>query len=270
MAINVPFLEKAYFYFDEPVPYTIHDKTILIKPISLKDSEIFLSSVGLLTVDKNSLPSVEIIKMSYLKFIVQILFQENPENIQRLVNILKLCLDINDPVISPDYELISREKEIVINSKAFEEIKRIILFQNIPNYDDSYIDPEVKQSMAELDELKNRNIEIPSLERKIAIITAHCGLSKKEQLQMTYRSHSMLFNEVYTETEYMTTKPIAWYTGQADKVDNWIYKQRKGKFDDYFVSTQQFSKSMGGDGNIKSVTTSDGDLYNSQLNSFNK
>lgn len=74
MKINIDFYKRAYFYFDKPVDYPIKDKLIKIYPIMVEDSEVFLSSMNILMVDKNSSPSVEIIQMSYLEFIYKVLF----------------------------------------------------------------------------------------------------------------------------------------------------------------------------------------------------
>ena len=69
----------------------------------------------------------------------------------------------------------------------------------LANFNDDYINPDLKKSMNEQDELKFKNIEIPSLERKIAIISSHTGILPKEQFDMTLRSHSLLFKEVASE-----------------------------------------------------------------------
>ena len=95
--IDIDFLSKKYFYFDEPVEYLLNDKNkLLIYPVSLKNSEIFLSSMDILNIDKNSSPSVEIIQMSYLKFLY-FLMTQNTIFISKLVNILILCLKLKKP-----------------------------------------------------------------------------------------------------------------------------------------------------------------------------
>ena len=90
------------------------------------------------------------------------------------------------------------------------------------------------------------------MERRIAIITSHCGISKSEQLSMSFRAHSILFQEVNNEVEYMCTKPIAIYGGKAEEVQ-WIFKKKKDKFSDYITSVEDYSKSMGGNDSIKTV-----------------
>lgn len=272
MKINIDFYKRAYFYFDKPVDYPIKDKLIKIYPIMVEDSEVFLSSMNILMVDKNSSPSVEIIQMSYLEFIYKVLFQDQT-NIDRFMNILKYCLHINSPYIGFDENnkpyLVDKENDILIGPKDFENIKRLILYQNLIRYDDEYVNPELKAMMNEIDELKNKGIDSPTIERRIAIITAHCGLSKQEQLKMTYRSHSLLFEEVYGEVEYTTLRPIALFDGNGDKIDNWIYKKKKDKFDGYVTDADKYSASMGGQYNaIQSTNTNRGDILSQQYEQF--
>ena len=272
MKIDIDFYKKAYFYFDKPVDYSIKDKLIKIYPVAVEDSEVFLSSMNILMVDKNSSPSVEIIQMSYLEFIYKVLFQDRT-NIDRFVNILKYCLHINSPYIGFNENdkpyLVDKENDILIGPKDFDNIKRLILYQNLIHYDDEYINPELKAAMSEVDELKNKGIDSPTIERRIAIITAHCGLSKQEQLKMTYRSHSLLFEEVYGEVEYTTLRPIALFSGNGDKIDNWIYKKKKDKFDGYITDADKYSASMGGQYNaIQSTNTNRGDILSQQYEQF--
>ncbi len=272
MKIDIDFYKKAYFYFDKPVDYQIKDKLIKIYPVAVEDSEVFLSSMNVLMVDKNSSPSVEIIQMSYLEFIYKVLFQDRT-NIDRFVNILKYCLHINSPYIGFDENnkpyLVDKENDILIGPKDFENIKRLILYQNLIHYDDEYINPELKAAMSEVDELRNKGIDSPTIERRIAIITAHCGLSKQEQLKMTYRSHSLLFEEVYGEVEYTTLRPVALFGGNSDKIDNWIYKKKKDKFDGYVTDAEKYSASMGGKYNaIQSTNTNRGDILSQQYEQF--
>lgn len=262
MSIDINFYKEAYFTFDKPVPYKLKcGKEIIIKPISLSDSMLFMTSYGILDIDKNSTNDAEVISMSYLKFLVQrvLTFSDLPK--QQLINICLLCLDFEYPqiivddkgrVFLGDFFKNTKEEKFRISQKEFDEIRRIILYQNLPNYDDDYINPELKQRMAEVDELRGKNLDTPSLERRIAIITSHCGISKTEQLSMTFRAHSILFQEVNNEVEYMCTKPIAIYGGKADEIQ-WIFKKKKDKFSDYITSVEDYNKSMGGNGSVKST-----------------
>ena len=157
MNLNLDLYCKAYFYFDLPVEYKIKDKTLLIYPITVKDSEIFLSSMSVIDIDKNASDSVEIIQMSYLAFIYKILFQ-NEINISKFVNILKYCLHVEDPYIGFDDNsrpYLNINDDFSIGPKDFDNIRKIIMYQNLIHYDDEYINPEIKKMMAEVDAVKN-------------------------------------------------------------------------------------------------------------------
>ena len=45
--VDIEYLKTRYFYLDEPVKYKLKDNEINIYPIQLKDSEFFLSSIGI-------------------------------------------------------------------------------------------------------------------------------------------------------------------------------------------------------------------------------
>lgn len=276
--LDLDFLARAYFYFDEPVPYQLENGAVYIKPIFLKDSEIFLASCDVLAINKNEISSVEIIQMSYLEFLVKCLISQQ-KYCDKFINILKYCMNINSPALLLNDKgkpyIFDKELGISIDEKDFENIRRIIMYQNILHYDDSYVSPEVKEMMDEVNELKNKNIIVPNLERKIAIITSHCGLSKEEQKKMTYRSHCLLFEEVCGEVEYEIIKPVALIAkmlgSKGNDPDNWIYKKSKGKFDDYIVDVDKYSKNIGGSSAIKQAkNTNIGDKFNQSFNNFGK
>ena len=262
MAINLDFYREVYFTFDKPAPYKLKcGYELLINPIMLSESLLFLTSYNILDIDKNSANDVEVISMSYLKFLAKRVFPFSDESKQKFINICLLCLGFQYPYVFFDEKdrpiLCNIDKDTgkkicEITAKEFDDIKRIILYQNLPDYDDSYINPELKERMDEMDALRNKGLNPPSFERRIAIITSHCGLTKKEQLMMTLRAHTVLFQEVTAEVEYMCTKPIAIYAGKADDV-RWIFKKEKDKFSDYITSVESYNKSMGGDGSIKTI-----------------
>lgn len=275
VSIDLDFLKRAYFYFDKPVEYKLNDYILKIYPINVSESEYFLSSIGLFSIDKNSAPSVEIIQMSYLQFIFDVLLKQDKNNLNKFINLLSLCLHMKDPRINFDEKgkpfLIEGNNEYCINGQQFEDIRRIILYQNLINFDDTYINPELKKAMNEVDELKNKDIDPITIERKMAIISSHTGISKKEQMDMTYRSHSLLFEEVCGEVEYTTVYPIVLLSGNKDNMDRWIFKKKKNKIDDYITQVDKYTQSMGGNQNaIKSVNGQLSNNYLQQFNNFNK
>lgn len=262
MAIDIEVLEKAYFYFDKPVPYKLSEKThVDITPISVYDSEVFLSSCDILQIDKNALNSVEIIQMNYLDFLLKVMLPTDQSGLMldKFRNILKLCLGMLDWKIKMDdkkkISIVAPDDSFEITGKQFDDIKRIILYQNVPHYDDTYIDPDLKKMMGEVDRLKSQGISTPNLERRMAIITAHCGIDKQTLMQYTMRSLQLLFEECAGEVEFTTLRPMMLYAGKAKELEHWIYKKKKDRLDGYVTSVESYNKSMGGDGVVKQANS---------------
>lgn len=248
--MNVKLLEKQYFYFDTPVPYKIDDNNYIeIKPVLVKDSEFYASSLKYFTIDKNEIPDPKIIQMSYLQFVIEVLFAQDEDARQAMINICRLCLGIETLAVMKNdmgrYMLVDVDRNIYINSKQFDEIRSIILHQNDQDYDDEYINPDLKKALEASRELRLKGIDYPNIERRIAIITSHCGLPKQEQLKMTYRSHNILFREICGEVRYTTITPVAMFGGKGKDVDDWIFCKKKGKFEGEIMSVTEYSQSIG-------------------------
>lgn len=215
----------------------------------VKDSMLFMASVDVLKIDKNSLGSVEAIQASYLKFLQKMIFPSNDIMVQKFLNVLDLCLELKGIYLCNDEmerTFIQTESGIVISAKEFDDIAKIILYQNLPDYDDKYINPDIKKSMQEVDRLKNKDYESPDFERQIGIIESHTGILKEQLLKKTWRSFQILFREVCGEIEFYTMRPAAIAVGAGDKVDHYIFKKRKDKFDGYFVDMDKFSHEVTG------------------------
>lgn len=262
MAIDIDLLEKGYFYFDKPVPYKLSDTThVDITPISVYDSEVFLSSCDILQIDKNALNSVEIIQMSYLDFLLKVMLPTDKSGLllDKLSNIFRLCLCMKTWKLKvkekQKLSIVAPDDSFEITGKQFDDIKRIILYQNVPHYDDTYIDPDLKKMMGEVDRLKSQGISTPNLERRMAIITAHCGVNKQTLMQYTMRSLQLLFEECAGEVEFTTLRPIMLYAGKAKELEHWIYKKKKDRLDGYVTSVESYNKSMGGDGVVKQANS---------------
>lgn len=244
--LDIEYYKHKYFIFDKPCIYTKNNKEFTLYPVSLEDSEDFLKASQIISIDKNSLSSVEIIQMTYLKFICSALFR-NKNNINDFVTILRLSLHMYDPKIGIDtnnkYIIFDEDADISITEREFEDIRRLILYQNIVSFDDSYIDPDLKKAIDETNRLRNKDIDFPDIERKMAIITSHCGISKLDQQKMTYRAHTMLWNEVCADIDFSTTRAVALFSGE--KTEHWIYKKKKDKMDDYIISGEKFADKLG-------------------------
>lgn len=282
MELNFEALGELYFAYDDPVPYQLKTgATLFIRPVLLRDSMIFIQSCDLLDIDKNSSSDVEAIQMSYLRYLSERVLQHQDEQIakaskQKLVNICILCLGMELPYLAKNErgKLVLcdlKHEAITVTEKEFEDVRRIIMYQNFADYDDEYIDPDLKKAMNEVKALKAAKFASISTERRMNIVMAHCGYSKDAIKSMTYRAFNNLYAEVVGEVDFSATWPIALYAGKTKDVAHWIYRERKDKYSEYIKPLDEYKQSIGADGKIRaSGDTTNGDaldaLFNQQVN----
>ena len=122
------------YIYDEPINF----KGLEIYPVTIKDYIPFIVSSACLTLDKNSIPDVNVISMSYLEYLYSILNSENNYAVM-LDYIFRICL--KKSMKKDEFEIIygydNKRKpfikigEIVLFPDDFDEIKKIICEQNI-------------------------------------------------------------------------------------------------------------------------------------------
>lgn len=213
--VNLKKLDDTYFSNDEPVPYKLKcGVEILIYPILVKDWSKFSDALGILTIRKNEINEAEIIKMKYLDFLLM-LATEDTTILESLNTIIKYSLkedyflphELNDKnnlaITDEEYNI-----KALITGKEFDDIKSIILHQNIYDYDDRYISPDVRELYEQYLQATSSNQVDPSLERKKVFVIGKVGLSMKEINAMSYR----IFNQIYIDSVnldmYMARKII--------------------------------------------------------------
>lgn len=256
MRIEETELLDRYLPFDKPVPY----KNLLISPIKLRDMYEVQGILGILQVDKNTLGEVSFISMSMLRFILmvvcgeELLQKELYALLYKALSIDKkkeitVYLDDNEEYIMignklsevDDYVILDEHNLIKITSEDFDEIIRIILYQNILDYTDKYVDPDVKKAADEYYRLKNKNAVKVPLEHKINCVQLKTGMTRKAIGDLTMRNFYQLFNTLVDESDYIAAK-TAEFNGVQFKspIEHWAYKARKDKYAEAFSDADAF------------------------------
>lgn len=130
------------YIYDEPVKF----KQLDIYPIKVSEYLDFYSYIDCLQIDKNSIPDIKVISMSYLDYLVSASDSTN-YYYSKVILLLKLCLHLNDfSVITEDaakliynsgknlllskVEFPEKEEDIIVISrsgnKSWDEISKII------------------------------------------------------------------------------------------------------------------------------------------------
>lgn len=260
-------LIEQYVPFDRPIPYKTRAKeTILIYPVLVKDIREFEAGQGMLHIDKNVSANVEIIQMSYLKYLYSLFltFATNGEFslLESFQNMMKICLHLEIPsqklvnFFSLDLQgsFWRRNKRndiyldidgIIITSKDFDDIIRIILYQNIEDYDDRVVSNDVKQLYADYMRLKNKNSVHVPLEKKFLAIMGETGYKKKEILNLTVRDFYGLFSLTVDKIDYQIRENARIQGAKfKTKPEHWIIKDKKDKYAEIFVGEKEFTNKL--------------------------
>lgn len=258
--VDIKQLEMMYFSNDVPVPYELKNelskgRIIKISPIKVIDWSMFESCVDVISQDKQDYNDMEILSMSYLDFIYKILIPNGVNkggasvNAIKLDKILELSLGEIDVSIGQYKKkncLVLNDKTI-ITSKEFEEIRKIILFQNIEDYDDRYVSPDVKQLYMEYLKTTNSSSVDPSLERKKTFVISKTGIMMSEINKMSYR----VFHQIYlgaVETDMYYANKIIQSSQKYDVKEEIIYPlftKKKDKYANLFVSKSSVENKLG-------------------------
>ena len=274
--VDIDRLELMYFQNDEPIPYRLKNAVskdgsvsqegynLFIKPIKVKDWSVFNNCIDIIMHELQDYNSVEIIQMSYLEFLLNVLLEqvsdeEISENAFKLSTVLSMSLGIyearkgafrNKPCLTLHDE--SGLAIALITPKEFNELKKIILFQNIINYDDRYLSPEIKKEIAEYEKIKYSNDSIvnPTLEKQKVFVISKTGISMKDINDMTYRTFTQVYNYNVNVDLYFAQKILqaSQKYDMKEEAIHPLFKKEEDRLKSAFVSKSDF------EGKMKNVT----------------
>ena len=267
---NVKEYVEQFVTFGNPVEY----KGLKIKPILAKDALRFLDAVSVLEIEKNKIPSVEIIQMSYLEFMINFIMSCN-EYVSDFVWILQHTLGIKEDnkiiiegfkvneilveelpsqdviyrVNGWDFELKlchPRGAEIVLcgvkfTSREFDDLRRIILYQNIFEYDETPMSDDFKRVVEQYYAIKNRGIHKPTLEDKMVAIILNTAYTIDSLGEVPFRSFEKLFYDGVGKIDYIATKSLEPHLKEGKSIDHWVYKPIREKYSEVFSDANEFA-----------------------------
>lgn len=125
----------------------------------------------------------------------------------------------------------------------FDEIKNIILFQNIPDYDDTYIDPKVEAALKEAEDFMHRNkSKTASLEDQMVCVLISTALSTEQIHNLTIRKFTKILQRVDHKLHYEIYK-TAECSGMVtfkDGVEHWLSEIKRNKYSDVIVNSDDY------------------------------
>lgn len=217
--VDLEYYTNAYFSNGQDAPYKIKQGgTIYIKPVLVKDYSLYLGCIDILQIYKNEINDINIIQMSYLQFLNEVMFtqSEDKDHIAeaKLRTLISLCLGVDRVgfiknekgkwviALCDDNDTITH----LVSAKEFDDITLLILNQNDAHYDNRYVDPDVREVMKEYYEIKYRDVNPPSLEKRKAFVSSKLAKSFEELGEMKIREFELVYKACIDSEIYLATK----------------------------------------------------------------
>jgi hypothetical protein len=221
---KIKFYERVYYQNYEPVPFETRFGYVLnIYPVLVKEWDLFNDNVQILKQDKSKTNDVEIIKMSYLEFLYNLISAESIRGDDTTCR--DMLFESLNAVFKDEKHVtysfryindrvnlcISDEGGVVkcqITPKEFNDIIDIIMTYNYIDYDDRRFSDDVLKAISDYQKLHSKGIGTPTFEEKRAYVIAKTGMDYKQINEMPYRLFSLIFNYNVGVDSYIGDKII--------------------------------------------------------------
>lgn len=276
---NIKEYVDKYVTLQKPVPLY----GLQIKPILVRDFFQFNSAKDVLNIEKNKIPNIDIIQMTYLRFLLMMMLEQD-EFKEDFLTILALSLGVKydatkrNPSFEPNETLTQQirkdEVEVWINGwdvrfrlsdnkvilclyddedlveiddAQFDELRKVILLQNIYKYDDTEMSDDFRRVVEEYYRLKNKDIVLPTLEDRLMAVCISSAYKLEELYVMPLRLFDALLERSIDKLEYQVNKLIvnlAQGKVEGFNLSHWVYKTKKDKYSEIFTDAQDLVKKV--------------------------
>lgn len=276
---NIKEYVDKYVALQKPVPLY----NLQIKPVLVRDFFQFNNAKDILQIEKNKIPNIDIIQMTYLRFLLMIIL-ENEEFKEDLLTILTLSLGVKydatkrNPSYSPNEILTQQTRKnemelwingwdikfrlndekvtlclyekdnlIEISDIQFDDVRKVILFQNVYRYDDTEMSDDFRRVVEEYYRLKNKDVVLPTLEDKLMAVCISSPYKIEELYTMPLRLFDALLEHSIDKLEYQVNKLIvnlAQCKTDGFNLSHWVYKTKKDKYSEIFTDAQDLVKKV--------------------------
>ncbi|WP_297419540.1 hypothetical protein [Clostridium sp.] len=218
---------------------------LYIAPFKIKDFFSF-GAIECLQVKKDLIPNAKIITMKYLDFLLY--SDEKINNIKylsELITILKICCNINP--INIDYKIDNKGHSVLILNnieytwKDFDNIRSIINYQNISNYNERYIDPKLQAVIDEARAFKNKGKKTATLEELMSCIVVSTGYKYEEIYNMSIRKFYITLERASYKLDWQLLK-AGIYNGTIKETEIPYWQETLSKEDDFSDVVSDFDK----------------------------
>lgn len=269
---NVKEYVEKFTTFGEPVDF----KGLKIKPIIVKDADRFFDVVNAIQIEKNKIPSIDVIRMSYLEFLFSMMALDK-ECLNQFTSLLSLTLGMESNKKNlidgfPENEILSQSfpngstvyyingwdvtasihkgkssitiQGVKLTASDFDTFRKIILFQNIDEYDDAEMSDDFRRIIEQYYALKFKNIHQPTLEDKMMAVIASTSYTVETIKTLPLRTFEKLFACCISKVDYIATKPLEIHLEKGKSIDHWVYHPIRDKYAGIFGDAQELANKV--------------------------
>jgi hypothetical protein len=246
-------LRKNYNQEFDIFGYPQKYKDLVLHPILVKDISIQDLFYKVFARPKNYIPNVEILKTTYLKFLIYVLSETFGPNGTEVVEAI---IDVLKYITKKEVEILVRQKEgvgldsvelqikidnFLFNENDFDNIREIVLEQN--NLSIEYIEsynPELEVHL----EFMNRNTADINFQDQIFTFCAIMKIPLSEVEKYTLFQFGNLMEKLLTLKEYDLYKPLlasGQITLKSGEIKHFLYHSVKsGRYDSILMNKDAF------------------------------
>ena len=162
---------------------------------------------------------------------------ERKVEIEQEVEMLCACPKCNSP-LREKISIMQEDKKkhlfvghTEITKDDYDFLRRVYCYQNILDYDDRYIDPELKEALDEKKRLESMDAENPTLEKQEAAVITGSPYTFETIKEVSLRKFTMLLRVIEARLQYeaMRSGEMSGMVTFKNPIQHWLYSNNKKK-----------------------------------------
>lgn len=235
--------------FDREIVY----EGITFKPVTVEMYNEFYTFINCLLLDKNSIPDINVLQMSYLDYLFYL--SETGEEqyiLNMLASLISICTDIKIDEIkyyrNEKKQIVLVLNEILIDKEKFLVMREIICNQNDVDLTIFDLDPRVREELRKTMELKNKgsNFQMGTLEEQMICIIISTYFTMEDLEKMSLRKFKKILNRIDNKMHYeiYTLGTLRGDVTLKEEFPHWLSTLEKGRFDKLITSYEETEKKV--------------------------
>lgn len=235
---------------DEPVELF---PGLLIHPVKMKNYILFLLSSSVLKIKKNQTNDPKIISMSYLEYLIHLI--EKKDTVQESEMIKSMLCMIFDLVLAKenvDIRYGRRKNKLYIsidnvelNKKDFDKLRYFILYQNIPDYSEEYINPELEKELELANKIRNRGKKPCDIEKQEMAVVIGSSLTLEDVKELTIRKFFIALEMIDKKMNYVMQKTasLSGFVEFKEEITHYLI-EKEHTLNDEVIDYEQFKNKI--------------------------